>query len=263
MINVYRKSIRERIETYEADSLSFAEKMSEVKKIKDAKKREKEVKRLTASIDSLNKTHAAGLQFTRDRMKYEEEQFAISNENIARLRQTIHSIFSASFSNTSIVLISGYRSIPYFASAGKTRSRELRIHTDYGFAYTPFNSIRHGQTSGYWAARIYFCQLDKQMIRPYKNHQSRRFSILIGSVLPNALSYKGQKLGNVGFLNIKPIFGIGFDINKFIGLNIGTVVFTQKDPNPLINQRYTIFSPFVSLSIDLNLLNQIKNFQNP
>ncbi len=190
-----------------------------------------------------------------------DAQYSIEKRGVLNL--TIINAF-----NGKPVVLSWVKLEDYCATNTRTKSDELRVHTDYGGGFAILNgrnNLNEGRIFGYLAVRIYFCQLDKGMERPYKKHFARRFSGVLGWASPNRLSFRGEQMGSVQFLsfNVKPVLGFGFDICKYITFNFGTIIFIQQDPNPFTRREYTVFAPFCSLSWDLNLINKLKDMTNP
>jgi hypothetical protein len=121
----------------------------------------------------------------------------------------------------------------------------------------------HMEPFGYIAAKFYLCPLDKSTRYPYgRSYCSiKRFSFVVGIVKPDRLSYKGQQLE--GFLfNTKGMAGLGWDFIRYASVNVGFLLYRQPSISPLSDYSTLRCAPFLSVAIDFNFINKIKDLNN-
>lgn len=134
----------------------------------------------------------------------------------------------------------------------------VRFSPVIGFAFAPMNLARKidWQFFGILAVKYYLGPVDKRVAKPYL--VNNRLSLMAGVVASSELKYHGQVMENAG-LGVKPIIGIGYDIGPLVGINMGTVLFQQSSVNPLISQSKLRGAALVSLTIDIDLFNRLRN----
>lgn len=124
------------------------------------------------------------------------------------------------------------------------------IGFDAGLVYTfGLNSLMV-----YEGFNIYFSPINRDAeLSIFKNRDIflKRFSVFLGlaQMLSNQPNNFEHLLGKSSL-----IVGAGGRFNRIMRLNIGGVLHKKKDKNPLISKTVTKISPFISLSIDLDIV---------
>jgi hypothetical protein len=114
----------------------------------------------------------------------------------------------------------------------------------------------------YAAVKFYLSKIDKSRLspNPYPLFYDR-FSILAGIKVSGRLNYRGQDMDNV--LGITPFVGLGLDLNRAVGLDLGWVLFEQPSVSPLLDTKRLRAAPVLGLSVDFNTFNVAKRLLSP
>lgn len=148
----------------------------------------------------------------------------------------------------------------------KTELDRIRIGTAYGFggaALIGKEKDTEFDTFSFLGLKFYLGPVDKRRPMPFLTRCSR-WSITLSTLFNSKISYKGQtQLDLLG--GVKPMLGIGFDINSNFALNIGTIFFRQPSINPLAAESKKRFKIafFFGLSFDFDIINRIKTLMSP
>ncbi|NOT49761.1 MAG: hypothetical protein HOP10_00615 [Chitinophagaceae bacterium] len=148
-------------------------------------------------------------------------------------------------------------SLYYFSAPQKTYPADFQemskmyITLDVGVAY----AARMDRVLTYSGVNIYFRPINKSIpLSHYKFWQGLavRTSLLIGITMNSVNKDNIRK----GLIDDKALVtGLGFRLVPFLKLNAGTMIHYRFDNNPLLTQEryYTSFSPFVSVSLDIDI----------
>lgn len=137
-----------------------------------------------------------------------------------------------------------------------TDQAPMYIGLDVGYAYIS----NFSQFSTYTGLNIYFRPVNKHLpLSVYKRFMdviATRTSLLLGITI-ESVTKTGIRKGLIN--NNGVILGAGFRLNSWFRVNGGTVLYYLNHNNPIINtDRYRAkASPFVSLSIDIDVRNLI------
>jgi hypothetical protein len=131
------------------------------------------------------------------------------------------------------------------------KNASLYITLDVGTAYV----WRMDRVLAYSGVNIYFRPVNKNIpLRTYRgwDYIGVRTSLLLG-VTMSSVEKTDVRKGLLG--NLAMVLGVGFRAVPFLKLNGGCMIYYTYSTNPLVSRdRYqTTFSPFVSLSIDLDV----------
>jgi hypothetical protein len=132
------------------------------------------------------------------------------------------------------------------------KNAKLYITLDAGLAYT----WRIDRALFYTGTNIYFRPVNKNIpLSSYKrfiDYMAVRSSLLLG-VTVSEIKKTNVREGLIG--NTALVLGAGFRVTPFLKINGGTMVYYRYNKNPLYapDRQYTTFSPFVSLSLDLDV----------
>jgi hypothetical protein len=133
------------------------------------------------------------------------------------------------------------------------------IGLDLGFSFTP----AYSQLFAYEGVNFYFVPVNKEAslsrMKGLLNNLSKRFSIHIGLTqsLITAENKNYQALiNNVGSL----LAGFGLRFSRITRLNVGTIFFYEKNPNPLIDKKDLKKMYCFSFTFDINIAKALGNF---
>lgn len=181
-------------------------------------------------------------------------------DELTIITKTLDDAISKANSNE-YILASDVKALHY-AYASETDIRALRIRTDYSLAVSMISFDKPDYQALYYLGfRIYFNDIDKSLRDPYKKGIYSRLSFVIGAVVLDKLKYKGKKLEDIENIGLKVITGLGADINKYFGVNMGLLWCEQKTVKTLSTRNYLKASPFMSFSFDFDIINKLKNSQ--
>jgi hypothetical protein len=138
----------------------------------------------------------------------------------------------------------------------------LRIGTSYGFTAV---GLSPGQNPGLDAVgnitlRFYFGPVDKDLPSPYTYPTIRsRFALLMGTDFSSEVRYEGEAQADL-FGGLKPMVGLGYDVNRFLGVDAGLIFYRQPTLNPLDDAAVgdPRASPYLGLSFDFNIFNRLQ-----
>lgn len=147
------------------------------------------------------------------------------------------------------------------AFPGEAKLEELRIGTTYGFAGTYLSPGGGGQANAlsYAGLKIHFGPVDKSLPEQYAYPSWKsRLSFTVGLVFDSEVTYEGQVQENL-FSNMMPMLGISWDLDRFLGFNVGALFFRQPSTNPLAAaQRNSVESaPYFGITFDFNVINRL------
>lgn len=122
----------------------------------------------------------------------------------------------------------------------------------------------------YFGLNLYFAAVDKgehlQWFRredddPFGHNFLRRFAVTVGvSLSPPTLT---KDRGVSGILrNQLLLTGVGFRLGDYVRLGGGAMLFRKRDPNPLSDRQTVGAAPYVSLSIDVDVIGTIRDWFN-
>ncbi|WP_109829708.1 hypothetical protein [Reichenbachiella versicolor] len=146
-----------------------------------------------------------------------------------------------------------------------TELEAVMIGTSFGFGRIKYNSEEgQGQSTAdlftYFAFKFYLFPVDKGLKNAYLSEKFFQFWYrmygLVGMVTSTDLEFKNQKLENTG-LGIKPVLGAGVDLNRFISIESGMVMYNQPSISPAIDHSNLQASWFISLSFDVDIINSL------
>lgn len=131
------------------------------------------------------------------------------------------------------------------------KNAKLYVTLDLGLSYV----WQMDRIVTYSGVNIYFRPMNKNI--PLSNYRGWHrlavgSSLLVGITL-NSVEKDGVRKGVFGTSAL--VLGGGYRVNPFLKVNAGTFVYYSLPNNPLISpeQQRTTFSPFVSISIDLDV----------
>jgi hypothetical protein len=136
--------------------------------------------------------------------------------------------------------------------------RKVQIGTAYGGAFTFLDVGKNAADDGFGflLMKFYFGPVDKTLPRPYSSWRSH-FSFDVGAVSRSTVKYRGQEQDDA-IAGLKPMVGLGIDIQRRIALHGGMLLFRQPSINPLATERKRLrASPFIGLGFDFDLFNQL------
>jgi hypothetical protein len=221
---------------------------SEIKKIKWAtvKKDDEEFKNLQVILDKMvfpNFSPGSVPSFDAEKQNYD-----LFFNNIIQYRDKLFE-----FIVEDIIAIKTFR-LSTFNSTYRTNFVEnasLYITLDLGAAYV----WKLDRVLTYSGVNIYFRPVNKNI--PLSHYSGKdsflvRSSLLVGITL-NSVDKENVRKGLFGTSAL--VLGGGFRINPFLKISGGSMVYYSNSNNPLLpNDRYTTtFSPFISLSIDVDV----------
>ncbi len=144
--------------------------------------------------------------------------------------------------------------VPLLASTFGIVETERRnyISADVGVLY----GWNLGAAYPYVGVNLYFRPINKEVPLKQKGGLARRFSLMLGVTVTSVSD--GQQ-GQVGtrenlFLSQALVFGAGFRVTGSLRAGGGMLLFLKEDPNPLIDDTSLAVSPYVSASLDLNVM---------
>lgn len=135
---------------------------------------------------------------------------------------------------------------------------KLRIIPDFGFILLfdrrePFSkSFGPKDLSPYLGFNIGFRAIDKNIPWRMIRHKSLRhhLSFMSGLTL-KSLEVTGRREDFFGKTNL--LVGLGYRLNNYLRITTGSVLFKAVDPNPFSDNRPVRASPFVGISLDVEL----------
>ena len=147
---------------------------------------------------------------------------------------------------------------------GKAKLEELRIGTGYGFAATYLNPLDDykEEALSYIALKIHFGPVDKSLpdIYAYPQKIKSRLAVTIGLVFDSQIFYEGQEQKDL-FASMKPMLGISYDLNRYLGFNVGAMLFRQPSTNPLAaaaaERERAKMAPYFGILFDFNVINRL------
>ncbi len=157
--------------------------------------------------------------------------------------------------------IASYQSEAY-THLTSTESERIRFGSTIG-AGTTFLSIGYNteiRPFSYMAVKYYILPVDKTIPSQFYNMKRlNRLSILFGASL-GRIKYKGTELEQI--FGVNPVLGLSFDFDKyrFTSLDFGVIFFEQKSLSSIDSKTNFRFAPFITLSLDFDVFNRIKNF---
>ncbi|HEX4953689.1 MAG TPA: hypothetical protein VF017_09890 [Thermoanaerobaculia bacterium] len=126
---------------------------------------------------------------------------------------------------------------------------------DAGIAWVPEIS----EFSNYVGMNLYTRPVNKaaalSQLGNFRQTFSRRFSFTIGLTLQGVGDGKTRE---DLFNNQSLVLGVGLRLTGSVRITAGAVVFLEKDPNPLVDDDQEAVSPFLSLSLDVDVLPALK-----
>lgn len=106
--------------------------------------------------------------------------------------------------------------------------------------------------------RMHFGRIFPNTERPYLNHRSK-CSVGLG-LMTTSLSFQGKTLeGFVGESNLKPVFFLGYNFNKHVGILTGISMFKQSPQVSTLSEKHAAVAPFLTLSLSTEIINYYKN----
>ncbi len=113
----------------------------------------------------------------------------------------------------------------------------------------------------YVGANIYFRPVNKKAQLRWADFRQqgwtefrKRFSVTIGLPQQEIDLEDAEPL-----IRRRPaIAGVGLRLSDFLRFSVATLVFKERDPNPLVDNDRLVWSPFVGLSIDWNIAGTFK-----
>ena len=201
---------------------------------------------LNGSLSSVLTPFAGDL--TQTTLKYKQGIIKFEIDNLIASRQAVINILISKVIPHVIKLdaiVSTYR-------ADFVKNSKFYITLDAGLAYV----WRIDRVLFYSGTNIYFRPVNKNIplssYKRFRDFMGVRASLLIGVTFSDFEKPNVRK-GLIG--NSALVLGGGFRINQFLKLNAGTMLYYRYSENPLISKDrlYTTFSPFVSLSLDLDV----------
>ena len=145
---------------------------------------------------------------------------------------------------TEVVRILGTTTAPYEIRAGWYLSADVGA----GLAWDV------EETFTYAGMNVYFRPVNKKA--PLSGGILKRFSITYGITNEN-LEQEGKLKGVIGTSSL--LVAGGFRINQSVRLALGGLVFREESPDPLRTDQRLTWTPFVSVSVDLNLRGMFTN----
>ena len=163
------------------------------------------------------------------------------------LNDNIDSIINHTANNTTIYTVSVTSS--YYLDIIK--NAKTNVTFDIGGGY----SSSMDQMFGYYAINVYFRSIDKNLPARNTNYKGwdfigSRFSLLAGITL-TPVDKSGIRKGIVGNKGI--VGGGSFRLLPWLKINGGSLMYYGKNTNPLITSYTTRFTPFLSMSIDIDI----------
>jgi len=207
----------------------------------------------TISLNSLQTTINNFKGNLEDAIKKVDEinnsEVAVKNGFLKEFEELNRSIPTSTGSTSTLDLIadSKLRIIPVFGYVGVFKGNNLYSFQDF----TP-----------YLGFHINFRSLDKHI--PFKDilYKSwrHRFSFMSGFTL-SSLKIENKRDDFFGSFSL--LTGLGFRLNSYFTITGGNVWFKTTDINPLSDDKPLRFSPFVGISLDLDLRDRFPGINNP
>ncbi len=138
-----------------------------------------------------------------------------------------------------VVRIQGTSFAKYETRAG------FYLSADVGLGYAPDLD----DVFTYVGTNIYFRPVNKKA--PLRGSFRKRFSIMLGFTVDEPTKENAQVKGVL--MNRSLLLAGGIRISDHFRISIGTVVFEEAKPDPLISDEELVWSPFISASVDWNL----------
>ncbi len=143
----------------------------------------------------------------------------------------------------------------------KTQQRWY-IAADFGFAYGPDIS----KAVPYIGTNIYLRPVNKDVPLSERGGFLRRFAFTVGTTV-GSLADSDPQTRNDLYKNNSVLLGAGFRLTDSGRLGVGTLIFDERDPNPLLTDEEVTYSPYLSLSFDWDILGFFRSlsgvFPNP
>ena len=129
------------------------------------------------------------------------------------------------------------------------------IAGDFGFLYGP--DIE--KSVPYLGTNIYFRPVNKAVPLSQKGGFGRRFAVTLGLTV-KSIADDNPKTREDLFDNNSLLLGAGFRLTDSARIGAGALVFEEQNPNPLLSSASTTYSPYVSLSFDIDVLSLFRGF---
>jgi|GEM_PF-3394165 len=200
---------------------------------------------------------------------------ALSYDNLTASENTIKAYeldiahFEAKFGALSELVRTGIKSVGFISTennveiSDRTAIDKVRFGTAFGASSARLNAFSGGDKQwsafGYFALKYYLRPVDKGLKEPYLNRHWfwGKSAIFVGLKAVGDLEYKGSTLNNL--FGTKPVLGFSYDLNRFVSLDLGTVLFSQNSVRPLLNDKKQFRAAFtIGLSFDPDLINRMK-----
>lgn len=130
-----------------------------------------------------------------------------------------------------------------------TSDAGLYVSLDVGALYPP----EIGRASLYVGANVYFRPVNKKA--PLRaNSVGQRLALTFGLSVTNMKLEDETRWENLLGEKSNLLVGLGYRLTRSLRLGGGVLLFLENDPNPLVDERSLAFTPYVSLSFDVDLV---------
>lgn len=129
------------------------------------------------------------------------------------------------------------------------------IAGDFGFLYGP----ELDKSVPYLGTNIYFRPVNKAVPLSEKGGWGRRFAVTLGLTV-KSIADDNPKTRDDLFDNNSLLLGAGLRLTDSARLGAGALIFEELNPNPLLGGESVTYSPYVSLSFDIDVLSFFRGF---
>lgn len=143
-----------------------------------------------------------------------------------------------------VVRIQGTTEASYETRAG------WYLSADVGLGYAPDTE----DVFTYIGTNIYFRPVNKKA--PLRGSFLKRFSIMLGFTIDETTEMDADLQGVL--MDRSLLLAGGIRVSDHFRLSLGTIVFEETNPDPLVSGEELVWSPFISASVDWNLRSLFK-----
>lgn len=129
------------------------------------------------------------------------------------------------------------------------------IAGDFGFLYGP----EIEKSVPYLGTNIYFRPVNKAVPLSQKGGFGRRFAVTLGLTVKSVADENPQTRSDL-FNNNSLLLGAGLRLTDSARIGAGALIFEESNPSPLLSSESTTYSPYVSLSFDIDVLSFFRGF---
>jgi hypothetical protein len=174
-----------------------------------------------------------------------------ADEDLAQIKNDFPDIFSTILVRQTCIIED--------QSEADVESKETPyIGIDGGIVYAPVQASVYG----YYGMNIYLKPVNKRT--PFSSLKgwdlfTKIFSLYFGFATELTTTPNSQDSYLIGS-NTNLLLGFGFRINRMIRFNLGAMIYQRENENPVVNKKYTVLTPTISCSIDINIIKGFEKF---